>query len=64
LFITFRYKVEVQAVHNSDKARFLFWDAQCTDILKISAADLREQMIKVCGPLRYSPAPTFDLTQF
>lgn len=41
-----RYKVEVQAVHNSDKARFLFWDAQCAEILKISAADLRAHMIK------------------
>ena len=59
LFITIRYKIEVQDVHNSDKVRFLFWDAQCIEILKISAADLRAQMIKVCGPLRSFPTTHF-----
>lgn len=41
-----RYKVEVTAEHKGEKVRLLLWDELSASILKISAADLRQKMIR------------------
>jgi hypothetical protein len=45
--ISCRYRVEVQAVHKDDKAKFFLWDSHVTSIVGMSAEDLKEEMIKV-----------------
>jgi hypothetical protein len=50
-FCDIRYKVEVTAEHKGEKVRLLLWDELSASILKISAADLRQKMIRVSCPL-------------
>lgn len=53
-----RYRVEVQAVHKDDKAKFFLWDSHVTSIVGMSAEDLKEEMIKAgqYHPKMYPPA--------
>ncbi|KAF1864331.1 hypothetical protein Lal_00021987 [Lupinus albus] len=41
----FRYKQDIKVIHKNGSGKFVFWDRQCVDIIDISAADLRNQML-------------------
>ncbi|XP_058726552.1 uncharacterized protein LOC131597911 [Vicia villosa] len=51
----FRYKIEIEAVHLGVPCKFIFWDRECTDILEISAAQMRDTMIQagITDPLEF-----------
>nr|BAF64710.1 putative transposase [Ipomoea tricolor] len=45
-----RYRVKVRAVDLDGNAPFILWDKECTELLGISATDLRQKILE--GPLR------------
>ncbi|XP_058742238.1 uncharacterized protein LOC131614692 [Vicia villosa] len=51
----YRYKIEIDAAHAGVACKFIFWDRECTEILKLSAAQMRETMIKVNSTLTSLP---------
>ncbi|KAK2361919.1 hypothetical protein QL285_087024 [Trifolium repens] len=40
-----KYRLDVDVCYNNTESVFTFWDRECTQILGISAADLRDKMI-------------------
>jgi hypothetical protein len=42
-----KYRLDVDVCYNNTESIFTFWDRECTQILGISAADLRDKMIAV-----------------
>ncbi|MCH86203.1 replication factor-a protein 1 (Rpa1) family protein, partial [Trifolium medium] len=42
--VTPRYKVEIEVVHQDDKSTFVFFDAECSNFLGISALELGNNM--------------------
>ncbi|KAK2374082.1 hypothetical protein QL285_075069 [Trifolium repens] len=42
-----KYRLDVDVCYNNTESVFTFWDRECTQILGISAADLRDKMIAV-----------------
>ncbi|KAF1874419.1 hypothetical protein Lal_00029846 [Lupinus albus] len=40
-----RYKLDIKVIHKNGSGKFVFWDRQCSDIIGIYAANLRNQMI-------------------
>ncbi|XP_058726383.1 uncharacterized protein LOC131597723 [Vicia villosa] len=50
-----RYKIEIEAVHKGVPCKFIFWDRECTDLLEISAAQMRDTMIQagITDPLEF-----------
>ncbi|XP_058751503.1 uncharacterized protein LOC131624572 [Vicia villosa] len=49
------YKIEIEVVHLGISCKFIFWDRECTDILEISAAQMRDTMIQagITDPLEF-----------
>ncbi|XP_058759281.1 uncharacterized protein LOC131632531 [Vicia villosa] len=51
----YKYKIEVEGFHGETSCKFIFWDRECTEILELSAAQMRETMIKagITDPLEF-----------
>ncbi|XP_058758391.1 uncharacterized protein LOC131631625 [Vicia villosa] len=51
----YKYKIEVEGFHGQTSCKFIFWDRECTEILQLSAAQMRETMIKagITDPLEF-----------
>jgi hypothetical protein len=43
-----KYRLDLDVSYNNTQSVFTFWDRECTQILGISAANLRDKMINVC----------------
>jgi hypothetical protein len=44
---TYRYRVEVEVRYEGHKAKFLFWDRECAELIGKTASEVKEIMIKV-----------------
>jgi hypothetical protein len=42
-----KYRLDMEVVYNNTESVFTFWDRECTQMLGISASDLRDKMIAV-----------------
>ncbi|XP_058751320.1 uncharacterized protein LOC131624386 [Vicia villosa] len=51
----YKYKIEVEGYYLQTSCKFIFWDRECTDILHVSAAHMRDTMIKagITDPLEF-----------
>ncbi|KAI5409399.1 hypothetical protein KIW84_055000 [Lathyrus oleraceus] len=50
-----RCKIEIEVVDNSSNVIFVFWDRECTELLEISVAQLRQTMVEddIHDPLEF-----------
>jgi hypothetical protein len=51
--MTVRYKLEIDVSYDNTKATFVLWDREVTQLLGISAAQLRSNMIQVYSYFSY-----------
>lgn len=51
--MTVRYKLEIDVSYDNTKAKFVIWDREVTQLLGISAAQLRSDMIQVYSYFSY-----------
>ncbi|XP_058766655.1 uncharacterized protein LOC131640262 [Vicia villosa] len=51
----YKYKIEVEGFYLNTSCKFIFWDRECTEILDVSAAHMRDRMIKagITDPLEF-----------
>ncbi|XP_058783210.1 uncharacterized protein LOC131657876 [Vicia villosa] len=51
----YKYKIEVEGVHLETSCKLIFWDRECTQILGVSAAQMRDTMIQagITDPLEF-----------
>ncbi|XP_058751158.1 uncharacterized protein LOC131624214 [Vicia villosa] len=51
----YKYKMEVEGVHLETSCKLIFWDRECTQILGVSAAQMRDTMIQagITDPLDF-----------
>ncbi|XP_058762515.1 uncharacterized protein LOC131635893 [Vicia villosa] len=51
----YKYKIEVEGLYLNTSCKFIFWDRECTEILHVSAAHMRDTMIKagITDPLEF-----------
>ncbi|XP_058783014.1 uncharacterized protein LOC131657659 [Vicia villosa] len=51
----YKYKIEVEGFYLHTSCKFIFWDRECTEILHVSAAHMRDTMIKagITDPLEF-----------
>jgi hypothetical protein len=44
---TYRYRVEVEVRYEGHKAKFLFWDRECAELIGKTASEVKDIMIEV-----------------
>ncbi|XP_058745812.1 uncharacterized protein LOC131618650 [Vicia villosa] len=51
----YRYKIEIEVAHGGNSCNFVFWNKECEILLGLSAAQLRDTMIKagITDPLEF-----------
>jgi hypothetical protein len=45
--VLYRYRVEAEVRYEGHKAKFLFWDRECTDLIGKTASELQAIMLEV-----------------
>lgn len=48
LYFSHRFRIEILVSQEKECAEFVLWDKECVQLLNVTAAELKKQLIDVC----------------